>query len=134
MRELPGVHAQFDDLQGDAAAHRFLLLRQIDDPAPAFADLLKQAVSADGVPWFFQHRDPAKTGRIGRRRSFPGIVKKSPGPVMRFQQIKHPPMPHRIPPACILQEADPLRRILKIEGRVKRGCGEKDPVPSKGGA
>jgi hypothetical protein len=33
-----GVHAQLDDLERDAAAHRFLLLGHIDHAAAAFAD------------------------------------------------------------------------------------------------
>ena len=41
-----GVHAQLDDLERDAAAHRFLLLGHIDHAATAFADLLEQLVAS----------------------------------------------------------------------------------------
>ena len=42
-----GVHAQFDDFERDAPAHRFLLLGHVNDTAAAFADFLKQFVMAD---------------------------------------------------------------------------------------
>ncbi len=44
-----GVHAQLDDLQRHAPAHRFGLLGDIDDAATAFADFLQQLVAADGL-------------------------------------------------------------------------------------
>ena len=44
-----GVHAQLDDLEGDAASDRFLLLGHIDHTAPAFADLLKELIAANPV-------------------------------------------------------------------------------------
>ena len=47
--DLLGVHAELDDLERDAAAHRFLLFGHIDDAAAAFADLLEQFVAADAV-------------------------------------------------------------------------------------
>jgi len=51
--DLFGVHAQLDDLEGDAAADRLLLLGHIDDTAAAFADLLKEFVAADTVAGLF---------------------------------------------------------------------------------
>ena len=47
--DLLGVHAQLDDLERDAAAHRFLLLGHVDHAAAAFADFLEQFVAADAV-------------------------------------------------------------------------------------
>ena len=38
--DLLGIHPQLDDLEGDAAAHRFVLLGDIDDPAAALAHFL----------------------------------------------------------------------------------------------
>ena len=49
-----GVHAELDDLERDAAAHRFLLLGHVNDAAAAFADLLEQLVAADRSPGFFE--------------------------------------------------------------------------------
>jgi len=51
--DLPGVHAQLDDFERNAAANRFFLFRHIDDAAPAFADLLEEFVVADAVAGFF---------------------------------------------------------------------------------
>ncbi len=42
-----GVHAEADDFQRDLAAHRLLLLGQINHAAPALAQALQQAVTAD---------------------------------------------------------------------------------------
>ena len=47
--DLLGVHAQLDDLERDAAAHRLGLLGDIDHAAAAFADLLQQLVAANGL-------------------------------------------------------------------------------------
>jgi phage tail sheath gpL-like len=38
---------ELDDLEGDAAADRLLLLGHVDDAAAALADLLQQLVAAD---------------------------------------------------------------------------------------
>jgi hypothetical protein len=46
------VHPGFNDLERDAAAHGFLLLRHIDHTAAAFADLLEELVTADAVGRF----------------------------------------------------------------------------------
>ena len=45
--DLLRVHAQLDDLERDAAAHRFGLLSDIHDAAAAFADVLEQLVTAE---------------------------------------------------------------------------------------
>ena len=55
--DLPGVHAQLDDLERDAAAHRLLLLGHVDHPTAAFADLLEQLVAADLVARLFGQLD-----------------------------------------------------------------------------
>lgn len=47
--DLPGAYEELDDLQGDAALHRLLLLGEEHDPEPTFADLLQEAVGADPV-------------------------------------------------------------------------------------
>ena len=46
-QRLLGVHAQFDDLQGDLANHRLGLLGHVDGAEAAFADLLQQLVRTD---------------------------------------------------------------------------------------
>ncbi len=61
--DLLGVHAQLDDLERHAAAHRFLLLGHVNHAAAAFADLLQQFVAANasgqassGTSQFHLHR------------------------------------------------------------------------------
>ena len=56
--DLLGVHAQLDDLERDAPAHRLLLLGHIDHAAAAFADFLQQLVAAERLAHGF-------VGRIG---------------------------------------------------------------------
>ena len=46
---LAGVHAGLDDLQGDRTPDRLVLHGAEDDTEAAFADLLDQLESADGV-------------------------------------------------------------------------------------
>ena len=41
--DLAAVHAGLDDLEGDLAADRLLLLGHVDDAHAAFADLLRAA-------------------------------------------------------------------------------------------
>ena len=45
--DLPAVHAQLDDLEGDAAFDRLALLGHPDFAEAAFADLFQQLVAAD---------------------------------------------------------------------------------------
>ena len=56
------VHAQLDDLERDAAAHRFLLLGHVDHAAAAFADFLQQLVTANAVAGFFRDWNSHKGG------------------------------------------------------------------------
>ena len=42
-----GIHPWLDDLQRNFALHRLGLFSDIDDPHPAFADLLANCVRAD---------------------------------------------------------------------------------------
>ena len=70
------VHAELDDLERDPAADRFLLLGHVNHAAAAFADLLKQLVSANDIARFF----PGQRGQarsIGRRllhEIFPALI------------------------------------------------------------
>ena len=45
--DLPGVHAQLDDLQGDPPAQRPFLLGHVDDRHTPFTDLLEELVRPD---------------------------------------------------------------------------------------
>jgi hypothetical protein len=50
--DLPRVHAEFDDLQGDASSDGLFLLGHENDTEPTFADLLKKLVTSDDCPRF----------------------------------------------------------------------------------
>ena len=54
--DLGGVHARLDDLEGDHAADRLLLLGHVDHAEAAFADLLQQLVRADHATNVFAQR------------------------------------------------------------------------------
>jgi hypothetical protein len=49
---LPGVHSQFDNLEGNAPFDRLLLLGQIDYAEPAVADFLQEFVAPDFIARF----------------------------------------------------------------------------------
>ena len=55
--DLLRVHAQLDDLERHAAAHRFLLLGHVNHAAAALADLFQQFVAANPVAGLFGRRD-----------------------------------------------------------------------------
>jgi len=44
-----GIHLQLDDLEGDASAHRLVLLGNTDGPATSLAQFLQERVAADGL-------------------------------------------------------------------------------------
>jgi hypothetical protein len=50
-----GIHAELDNLQRDAAPHRFLLLGHVNHAAAAFAELLEEFVLADSATRFFAY-------------------------------------------------------------------------------
>ena len=81
------VHAELDDLERHAAAHRLLLLRHVNDAAAAFADLLEQLVAADAVAGLFA-RVAAKrwfaAGKNGGRR-----FEKIAGTIAGREQLLH---------------------------------------------
>lgn len=48
--DLLGIHAEFDDLKGDAASYRLCLFGEVNGPEASFADLLQQSVASND-PW-----------------------------------------------------------------------------------
>jgi hypothetical protein len=52
--DITGVHAQLDDLEGDAAADRLFLVRDIHHPTAALPDFLAQLVTANAVAGLFE--------------------------------------------------------------------------------
>ena len=59
--DLPGVHSQLDDLEGNRTPNRLLLFGHIDRPEAALADELENLVMADDRP------RPLRQRRVGRR-------------------------------------------------------------------
>jgi len=62
--DLLGVHAQLDDLERHAAAHRRFLLGHIDRTATAFADFLQHLIASDNLA----HRFVGGVGKIQLHR------------------------------------------------------------------
>ena len=60
--DLSGVHAGFDDFQGDLAVDRLFLLGHVDDAHAAFADLLQEFVGADDGPFALGDRCGIESG------------------------------------------------------------------------
>ena len=66
-QDLRGVHARFDDLEGDAAFDRLGLLGHPDGAHAALAQLLQQLVRADAASGAFRKR--RQSGGLDLRRS-----------------------------------------------------------------
>ena len=60
-----------DELEGDLASNRFLLL----GPAPSFADSLEQFVAADAIAWFFEGSNWGGRTRAGAATAADGSLK-----------------------------------------------------------
>ena len=71
--DLFGVHAQLDDLEGDAAADRHFLLGHPDAAHAAFTDFLEQLVPTDAIPSFLGER--LNQWLVGHRRGFDGYIR-----------------------------------------------------------
>lgn len=66
---LPAVHAQLNDLEGHAAAHRFVLFGDVDGAATALTHFLEQLVTADPIAGLFTQEFVVERGnRAGRLR------------------------------------------------------------------
>jgi hypothetical protein len=61
--DLPGVHAQLDNLERHRTPHRLILLRHVNQAHASLANLLKQLVTADPVPGLFNRGRKAGVGR-----------------------------------------------------------------------
>ena len=81
------VHAQLDDLEGDAPPDRLLLLGHVNHAAAAFADLLQQLVTADAVAGLFGDGKIEKNCPLGRRHG--RLLQKSASLFVRLQQPFH---------------------------------------------
>jgi hypothetical protein len=84
--DCPGVHAELDELKGDAPAQGFLLFREINDATTPFADFLEQLVTTNAVARFF--------GRKRLPEGFHGSIRqKRLGRLMGVQQ-RFDPLAH----------------------------------------
>ena len=113
---LPGIHPQFDDLEGHPALDRLPLLRHIHDPEPAFADLLQEFVATEwclpaaprgcaprAKSWLEQAapqalgssplRLPVRRGTLRPRRWLPAVLR----PAGAARRLRHRPRQGRKP-------------------------------------
>ncbi len=76
--DLPGVHAQFDDLEGHAATDRFRLLSQVDHAHPALAEAFENLVPADPLRQTMVARTVIRLPRDGFFRRIGRTVRRRP--------------------------------------------------------
>ena len=114
--DLPGVHAEPDDLEGDAPADRLLLLGHVDHTAAALADLLEQLVAADpGLDSGLRRRECAGPGGVrpvGHRRRFQKVADF----LVDAQKRLNPLEEFGVTAACLLQIVPPLRHRQRERG------------------
>ncbi len=113
--DLLGVHAQLDDLERHAAAHRFGLLGHIDHAAAAFAHALQQFVAPNRLahrfilrfnPTVNRHRGNVRLGQLGG------------GQIMRGQQGIKPLAQGGFAVAGPVKEHSPfLARVVPVPRR-----------------
>src|SRR6185503_8863091 len=124
--DLAAVHAQLDDLEGDAPLDRLALLGHPDFAETAFADLLQQLVAAKHLRRGFgrRRRRQRGSGRLYRRLLHEGVLLK-----MISQQGFHLGPLRPVRAAGAIQEGGaflrraPLQRLEKdLLLRVKAGC------------
>ena len=126
--DLPAIHAQFDDLEGDATFDRLALLGHPDFAEAAFAELLEQFVAAEHLRRGCLRREiEFENGPISlqRRLLHESILVKMIG-----QQGFHPGPQHRLLAAGAVQKGAAFhRRVLfqRLEEylllRTAPGCG-----------
>jgi len=101
-----GIHAQFDDLERDAATHGFLLFGHVNNPTTAFADLLQQFVAANHGAGHFLNRGHNDGGTQSFRRRF-----FHEGAFLKIgQQGFHSRPSRRVPAAGPVQKGGAFRR------------------------
>jgi hypothetical protein len=89
--DLPAVHAGLDDLQGNLAANRMLLLGHVDDAHAAFADLLEQLVRAEARAGAFAAFGLAGGVRAGGGGRDGRLLQEAAGLKMGGDQLLHLP-------------------------------------------
>jgi hypothetical protein len=114
--DLGRVHARLDQLQGDLAADRPLLLGDEHDPEPAFSDLLPQPVRPDR-----RRGRPRVTCRRERRGEAGGRALEEPaarpvGGQQPLDLLQQPGVARAVPG----EVRRPLARLVDVEG------GEED--------
>jgi hypothetical protein len=113
------IHAQLDDLERHLPPHRLRLFGQINDPATAFADLLKQCVAANAVAGLFSERERRGPGSRWRR-AHERRLQKLLRPFVGFNQARQLLKQRRVVTAGPLQEGGPLRGG-QFQRRVQQG-------------
>ena len=80
--DLAGVHAQFDDLEGDLAADGLLLLGHVDHRHAALADLLQELVPTNDRARALRRGSHVGSGGQG----LAGRLQEPPGLIVRLEQ------------------------------------------------
>ena len=117
--DLRAVHARLDDLEGDLAADRLLLLGHVDDAHAAFADLLQQLVGADHGARSLGDRWQSGGRVLGCSLYLLGpvrIFEDTYGFVVCRQQRPHA-LKARVRRAGLFQELGRFRRLLQDDGK-----------------
>src|SRR5439155_11764804 len=80
-------HAEFNDLEGDATADRFLLLGHIDDATASFANLLEHLVAADSIARLLGYSHHARRQDEGLGGDDCGrLIEETAGVFVRLEQ------------------------------------------------
>jgi hypothetical protein len=125
--DLPGVHAQFNHLEGHAPADGFLLFCQVNHAAAAFADFLKEFVTTDAVAGTFAEFSNDRIGFIGPHDSGGGALEEISCFGRGAQQALDPPMEFGVSSTSLGEIGGAVRGIRPLEGlgkyRLFRGRG-----------
>ena len=111
-----GVHPQLDDLESHAASDRLGLLRDVDDPATALADLLQQPVAPDAVARLLGEGSAGMQGRAQVRIG--GRIQELALGILGLQQCLETPTEGGIAFAGTIKVGRPLPG-RQFDGRVK---------------
>src|SRR5262249_41798636 len=117
--DLARVHARLENLQGDLAAERLLLLGHEDDAEAAFADLLQQLVRPDHRAGAF-----ADGGGIDRGDGLEGwgvAEQELPRRLIGPDQPLDPRPPAGVPGAGPIEEGRPCFRRTVFHGLAEQG-------------
>ena len=115
--DLAGIHTRLDDLEGDFAAHRALLLGDEDQPHAAFADLLYELVGTDDRAGTFGN------GLVACDVLFLGPAQESARILIEPAATPRPVAQGRVGSACLFEKAHEFVGALAVQGFEKDRLG-----------